>query len=111
MPFYKIYAGLGGGFGGAHYECTEEHDNEKSAVAFAYTLACDIYWMYEGSGIDSFEDFLIEAESEVEEDDFDDFDDYKDALEEWADQAQLNDMEIWLDYWVEETPFLINTDN
>ena len=100
MAFYKIYAGLGGGFGGAVYECTEEHPIVESAEDAAYQYACDIYWSQEGSGINDYSDFLIEAKLEIDENDFEDKDEYRQELEEWVTMAQNEDMESWLDYWV-----------
>lgn len=48
MPWFKIYAGLGGGFGGANYMGTYEYDNEEEAYEDAYRLAEEEYQSYEG---------------------------------------------------------------
>ena len=48
MAWFKIYAGLGGGFGGANYIDTCEFDNEGQALEAAYQAAIEIYQSYEG---------------------------------------------------------------
>lgn len=111
MPFYKIYAGLGGGFGGASYQLTDEYESYESAMEHAYQLACDSYEMQEGSGCDGWEDFLAEAESEVCMSDFnDDEEEYQQAIEEYAAQASEEARESWVDYHVVETDRLDDVD-
>ena len=58
MGYYKIYAGLGGGFGGAEYLWTDEYTSEDKAVECAYNQACELYYDY------LTEDELSEMESE-----------------------------------------------
>ena len=36
MAWYKIYAGLSGGFGGAHFQNTEEFATKDEANSYAY---------------------------------------------------------------------------
>lgn len=102
MKKYKIFAGLNGGFGGAVYECIEEHENKESAELSAYQHACDTYYMHEGSGIEDWNDFYTQGESEVPEEDYDDVEDWNYAVECWATEAQRDDMESWVDYYVQE---------
>lgn len=106
MPFYKIYAGLGGGFGGADYRYTDGFRNRKDAEAAAYVEACDTYWMHEGSGIEDWNDFYTQGESEVDESDFDSVEEWNEAIENWATEAQRDDMETWIEYWTEEADSL-----
>ena len=110
MPFYKIYAGLGGGFGGAFYQCTDEYESYDDAMEHAYQLACDVYEMQEGSGCDGWEDFLAEAESDVDESDYDDIEEYNAAIEEYAAQASEEARESWVDYHVVETDRIDDVD-
>lgn len=45
---YNIYAGLGGGMGGARYQCTIKTDDENEVCNYAYQLAREEYESYEG---------------------------------------------------------------
>lgn len=49
MAWFKIYAGLGGGFGGSDYCGTYEFDNEDQALDAAREEAIEIYESYEGN--------------------------------------------------------------
>ena len=44
--FFKIYAGLAGGFGGGTYCKTEEYDSDYEAEADAYESAVAAYESY-----------------------------------------------------------------
>ena len=46
MGYYKIYAGLSGGFGGANYIDTLEFENEDAANDYAFESACELYYSY-----------------------------------------------------------------
>lgn len=46
---YNIYAGLGGGFGGATYQGTGDFSSLDSAEEMAYQLASEEYESYEGN--------------------------------------------------------------
>lgn len=46
MPKFKLYAGLGGGFGGAHYCGTYEFKTQEEADRAAYELARKKYENY-----------------------------------------------------------------
>lgn len=90
---FEIYAGLGGGFGGANYVETIEANTREEAEEYARQCAIDDYESYEGShGIlsrdDVFED-LIESFGE-------------DPLEEDVDLRYMEEVEGWITYYVEE---------
>lgn len=87
MPKYKIFAGLGGGFGGAKYITTTDDVEKSYAESKAYEEACNIYYSYEGLG-------LFNREDELEED--------PDLTDDDLDAMELDDKESWIEYWVEE---------
>ena len=96
--FFKIYAGLAGGFGGGTYCKTEEYDSDYEAEADAYESAVAVYEYYEGShGIISRDDIrenldcygLESGASEVE-----------------IEEAYKEEVESWIDYWIEEADSL-----
>lgn len=88
MKKYKLYAGLGGGFGGAEYIETVEANSEEEASTWAWEAACEIYQSYEGAdgGIRSCG--AIMEQEQVNEDDA------------WA--IYEEERESWLDYYVKE---------
>lgn len=96
--FFKIYARLAGGFGGATYYKTEEYDSVHEAEVDAYELAVAEYESYEGShGIISRDDIR------------ENLDDY--GLESGASEAEIEEaykeeVESWIDYWIEEADSL-----
>lgn len=84
---YRIFAGLGGGFGGANEEGEYEFKDEEAALEYAYERACEAYDMYAGlHGLRSVADIM-------EEDDCDG---------EYAEDVYNEERENWLDYYVEE---------
>lgn len=84
---WKIFAGLGGGFGGAtELEILEDVTREE-AESYAYQLAINEYESYAGSY------GLRDIDEIMEEDDVDD---------DEAEQIYSEERESWLDYWVEE---------
>lgn len=88
MPYYKLYVGLGGGFGGATYQQTVECEDEQAALDWAYEDACEEYERYAGlHGLRDIDDIM-------EEDGVD---------EDVAWEIYEEEREGWLDYWVEET--------
>lgn len=103
MPLFKIYAGIGGGFGGAFYQYTEEFETEEQAMTAAYDMACDIYDSQEGCGCDGYEQFIEEATDQLDENDYENASEYGCALEEYASEASAEARESWIDYYVEET--------
>ena len=96
MRKYEIYAGMGGGFGGAQYHGIYEFSTAKEAERYAYDLAWDEYQSYEGShGILSrdevYEDCLASewiepgAQSEAE-------------IDCIVDEAYLEQVESWIEW-------------
>lgn len=98
MAKFDIYAGLGGGFGGAHFHLTDEFDSEEEAVEYAHYLAVEEYKSYEGcNGILSWEDCkqdLIESYGSIDYD-------------EEVDDYYLHEIEAWIEYWAD--PHFDNT--
>lgn len=87
MKKFEIFAGLGGGFGGATSHGTHECKNKDAAEELAYELALEDYESYDGlHGLRTVEDII--EQDEVSEDE---------AYEIWQEER-----EGWLDYYVEE---------
>lgn len=85
---YNIYAGLGGGFGGATYQGTGEFNDEESAAQCAYELAVEEYQSYEGlHGILDWNDVAEQEGLDPETD--------SDSI----DQAYVDEMESWIEYY------------
>ena len=90
MKKYNIYAGLGGGFGGAEYRGTGEFESEEDAAEVAYGIACEEYESYEGyHGILSWGD--IAEDSNLDPEDEDNYDEILEAYNE--------EMESWIEYY------------
>lgn len=104
MAKYNLYAGLGGGFGGYQYHCTEDFDTKEEALDAARELAIEEYQSYEGShGLRSLEEIKEDyiAEYGIEEEEFHNGD--WSAIEE----EYMEEVEGWLSYLVttvEEDP-------
>lgn len=86
MAWFKIYAGMGGSFGGANYQGTYEYDNEEEALDDAYRIAEEEYQSYEGChGIMSWHECLEDLResfgTEPEEEDVDMH--YREEIESW----------------------------
>lgn len=93
MSKYKIFAGLGGGFGGAEYVETREFVTEKDANDYAYELACQDYEMYEGMhGLPDFGD--IEEDPEY-------YGLMEDASSEEIEEVYIEARDGWIEYYVE----------
>lgn len=91
MPWFKIYAGLGGGFGGANYQGTYEFDTHEDAEQAAYEQAVKEYKSYEGNyGIMDWEEC---KEACIDEAGWDSDDDSVDAYYQ-------EEIESWIDYYV-----------
>ncbi len=91
MAQYNIYAGLGGGFGGAVYIDTIEFDSERHANEYAFDCAVEAYDGYAGM-------YGIRSVEEILEDEYDgDEDFYDEALGMYNEE-----MDSWLDYYVKE---------
>ena len=85
---YNVYAGLGGGFGGATYQGTGDFPNEEQAAQEAYRIAREEYESYEGlHGILGFEEVADENDLDLEEDD--------DLIRELYE----DEVESWIEYW------------
>ena len=86
MPKYKIFYGLGGGFGGASEGEVEEFENEDIAEEYAFSCACEKYDNYAGSyGLRDIQQII--EQDEVDEDE--------------AEEIFNGERESWLDYYVE----------
>lgn len=104
MPKFNLYAGLGGGFGGYQYHCTEEYNSKEEAEEAARELAIEEYQSYEGM-------HSLDSESDIEEDYCEDnglsSDELTDEDREAIWDAYVDNMEGWLSYLVttvEEDP-------
>lgn len=99
MAWFKIYAGLGGGFGGPVYQGIYEYGSAEEALKDAYRLAEEEYQSYEGChGILSYED----CEQDLRNSGFID-DDLTDAeIEDIVADHYLEVMESWISYEVKE---------
>jgi hypothetical protein len=86
MAWFKIYAGLSGGFGGARYQYTREYGNEDEAAEDAWREACEDY---DGmAGLHGLRDITeIMEQDEVDE--------------EEAEEIYNEEREGWIDYYVE----------
>lgn len=97
MPKFKIYAGLGGGFGGSTFRGVEDFDTEYDAEAYAIQLAIEEYQSFEGyHGLDDLEDIKQEWIEEGDEPNEIDED------ELWAEYEER--MSSWLDYEIVKVP-------
>lgn len=94
MAQYKIYAGLGGGFGGAQYIGTETFETEQAAYDYAFECACEEYDSYEGlHGLTLYNDIYENPE---------DYGLDEDATEEEIEDAFSNEREGWIEYYVKK---------
>lgn len=106
MELYNIYAGLGGGFGGASYKFTSKFSSDEEAADRAYEEAVQEYEMYEGShGLDSLKDCIKEA---LESGRFSRYD--NEDLLRYAEEIYTDRMEGWLDYFAIKSSEDINTE-
>jgi hypothetical protein len=88
MTQCKIYAGLGGGFGGAQYQYTDYFESIENAKVAAWEAACDEYDSYLGT-----DDGLRTVDQIMEDESCD----YEEAFDIFFEER-----ESWLDYWAEE---------
>lgn len=99
MARFKLYAGLGGGFGGATYQGTYEFKDEDAAYTEAAHMAIDEYMSYEGlHGIMSWEDCrndLIDSYSGEQDDE----NPYLPTDDE-VDEHYQDEIASWIEYWV-----------
>lgn len=100
MALYKIYAGLGGGFGGAQYQGTYECKNQEEAERYAYDLAWEEYESYGGcGGLYTWDSLREEIANEYYDGDI------EAVPDDEVDAAYTEEVEGWLSYKaVEITP-------
>lgn len=99
MPNYRIFAGLGGGFGGATYEETSEFRNEDEAMNYAYSKAVEEYESYAGMhGLLDYDG----CREDLEESGFLEDTISENEIEDMIENHYISHMESWLDYYVEE---------
>lgn len=96
MGYYKIYAGLSGGFGGANYIDTLEFENEDAANDYAFESACELYYSYGGYH------GLFNRKNALEEDPY--------LTDDELTEMEDEDRENWIDYYVIETNSLDDSD-
>ena len=97
MPWFKIYAGLSGGFGGAKYQGTYEYNEVGEASYDAYRLAEEEYQSYEGyHGILDYE----QCREDLYDSGFIDDDMTDDEIADMIYNHYLGEMESWIDYYV-----------
>ena len=97
MAWFKVYAGLGGGFGGAQYHGTYEFRSQDDAEREAYMRAWEEYESYGGHhGLDDPDTVLEDLrDSGIIGDDMDEC-----AIEQAVNEAYLELVEGWIDYYV-----------
>lgn len=90
---YNIYAGLGGGFGGAQYQYTGLFDSPKEADEEAYQAASEEYESYSGyHGLLTYEEALETARNENPGKS-------EEELQEYIDELFEEDKENWIEYY------------
>lgn len=104
MAKYNLYAGLGGGFGGYQYHCTEDFDTKEDAESAARQLAIEEYQSYEGYHGILCEDEIAEDYCEENGIEFDEL-----SNEDWEEieSMYIEEVESWISYMVttiEEDP-------
>lgn len=94
MAKYEIFAGMGGGFGGAQSHGIFEFDSIAEAEQTAYELAIEEYQSYEGChGIMSWDD--------CREDLIESFGD-EDITDEDINAHYQEEIESWISYYIKE---------
>ena len=101
MERFHLYAGLGGGFGGARYNQTIEAEDIDEAYECADELAVEEYQSYEGlHGIMNWADCFVAAvaygfiyEENMTEDEIHDYVDdmYQEEIESWIEYYAVKD--------------------
>ncbi|WP_409174426.1 hypothetical protein [Brevibacillus fortis] len=81
MAEYRIYAGLGGSFGGAKFIDTLEFENEDEAADYAFDTACEEFERCAGLyGLASYKQ-IKEENPDLDDDDLDEI--YNQERERW----------------------------
>ena len=100
MAWYKIYAGLSGGFGGSKYQGTYEFDNEGQAYEAAHQLAVEEFQSYEGlHGLLDYDDCRQEVIDNLITDQGDS--PYQEDIDALADEYYKEEIESSIDYYIE----------
>jgi hypothetical protein len=103
MALYELYAGMGGGFGGAVYQGTHDYEDADEALNDAYNLAVEEYQSYEGShGIMSWDDCKEDLEESFPDQEF---------TEEDIDNHYLEEIESWISYYIKQVDPLDEEDS
>ena len=96
MAWFKIFAGMGGSFGGAQYHGTYEYANIEEATQDAYLKAEEEYQSYEGChGILSYAD----CEEDLQDSGFIDGDMSDDEIEDMVYSHYREEIESWISYY------------
>jgi hypothetical protein len=96
---FKIYAGLGGGFGGAQFQGIWEFADKNEAESQAYDLAYEEYESYGGyHGLYTWESMREEIA------DYEYGGDIDAVPNDEVDLRYNEDIESWLTYYVKEVP-------
>ena len=90
MAWFKIYAGMGGSFGGAIYHGTYEYNDAQEASLEAYSLAVEDYEGYAGY-------YGVLSRENCREDIIESFG-YEPTDEEVEDRYQ-EEIESWIEYY------------
>lgn len=91
---YNIYAGLGGGFGGAKYQYTSVYESEEEALEEAHQLAVEEYGSYEGMhGLLTYDEAETEARNLYPDGDEED-------IENCISHLFDEDVDNWIKYYV-----------
>ena len=96
MAWFKIFAGMGGSFGGAQYHGTYEYADIEEATQAAYLKAEEEYQSYEGyHGILSYAD----CEEDLQDSGFIDGDMSDDEIEDMVYSHYREEIESWVSYY------------
>ena len=99
MRKFAIFAGLGGGFGGASFHGVFEYKDEAEAERDAYLKAEEEYQSYEGAhGIMSWEDCYDDALASG----WIDESSTQNEIEDCVDNYYTEQIEGWISYYVRE---------
>ena len=96
MAWFKIYCGMGGSMGGAHYNGTHEYVDIDEATAAAYCMAEEEYQSYEGyHGIMS----PADIEEDLRDSGFIDDNMTDDEIADMIDYHYREEIESWIRYY------------
>ena len=100
---YRIYAGMGGGFGGANYVGWLDTDDKEEAESYAREIAIEEYQSYEGyHGILSEYECAQELYGEGGPGDVPEWVWDSHTAQEEIHDMYIEEIENWIDYYVEE---------